>query len=92
MIKRILTYYAERLDEYLSRNRHQPEGLATVGLIGAAGEESPNKVVVNQLISEGENADGIPAWMHVGYKHPDGIQQRGQYLSMIHGKYYPMTD
>ena len=46
----------------------------------------------DQLISEGENADGIPAWMHVGYKHPDGIQQRGQYLSMIHGKYHPMTD
>ena len=27
-----------------------------------------------------------------GYKHPDGKRQRGQYLSMIHGKYYPMTD
>nr|DAT29890.1 MAG TPA: hypothetical protein [Caudoviricetes sp.] len=26
--------------------------------------------------------------MHVGYKHPDGKRQRGQYLSMIHGKYY----
>ena len=31
-------------------------------------------------------------FMHVGYKHPDGKRQRGQYLSMIHGKYYPMTD
>lgn len=46
----------------------------------------------DQLISEGENADGMPAWMHVGYKHPDGVRQRGQYLSMISGKYYPMTD
>ena len=31
MIKRILTYYAERLEEYLSRLHRQPEGLATVG-------------------------------------------------------------
>ena len=30
--------------------------------------------------------------MHVGYKHPDGKRQRRQYLSMIHGKYYKMTD
>lgn len=37
MIRRILTYYAERLDEYLSRTRHQPEGLAAVGLTGIAG-------------------------------------------------------
>lgn len=46
----------------------------------------------DQLISEGEDDSGIPSWMHVGYKHPDGVQQRGQYLSMIHGKYYPMTN
>lgn len=46
----------------------------------------------DQLISEGEDESGMPSWMHVGYKHPDGVQQRGQYLSMIHGKYYPMTD
>ena len=46
----------------------------------------------DQLISEGEDSHGIPSWMHVGYKHPDGKRQRRQYLSMIHGKYYPMTD
>lgn len=37
MIRKIPTYYAERLDEYLSRTRHRPEGLATVGMIGSAG-------------------------------------------------------
>lgn len=46
----------------------------------------------DQLISEGEDDNGMPSWMHVGYKHPDGKRQRGQYLSMIHGKYYPMTE
>ena len=46
----------------------------------------------DQLISEGEDNSGMPSWMHVGFKHPDGKRQRGQYLSMIHGKYYPMTD
>ena len=34
MIRKILTTYAARLDEYLSRTRRQPEGLATVGPIG----------------------------------------------------------
>lgn len=46
----------------------------------------------DQLISENESSNGMPQWMHVGYKHPDGVRQRRQYLSMIHGKYYPMTD
>ena len=37
--ERILTYYAERLDEYLGRFHRRPEGLATVGLIGNATAE-----------------------------------------------------
>ena len=56
MIKRILTYYAERLEEYLSRLHHQPEGLATVGLIGSAGEECPNKVVISLVNLEQETS------------------------------------
>ena len=28
MIRKILTYYAERLEEYLSRTHRRPEGLA----------------------------------------------------------------
>lgn len=46
----------------------------------------------DQLISEEESAEGIPAWMHVGYKHPDGHTQRRQFLSMIGNRYYPMTE
>ena len=30
MIRKILTYYAERLEEYLSRTHRQPEGIATI--------------------------------------------------------------
>ena len=45
----------------------------------------------DQLISEREHDTGLPDWMHVGYKHPDG-RQRGEFLSMIKGKYYPMTE
>lgn len=40
----------------------------------------------DQLISEKEDANGVPRWMHVGYKYPDGVQQRRQYLYSIHGK------
>lgn len=56
MIKRILTYYAERLEEYLLRLHRQPEGLATVGLIGSAGEECPNKVVISLVNLEKETS------------------------------------
>ena len=45
----------------------------------------------DQLISEKEDEYGIPNWMHVGYKHPNG-QQRRECLSMINGGYCPMTD
>lgn len=46
----------------------------------------------DQLISEIEDDNGMPQWMHVGYKHSYEIRQRRQYLSMIDGNYYPMTD
>ena len=42
MIRKILTTYAARLDEYLARSHRQPEGVAEVGLIGSAGEQCPN--------------------------------------------------
>ena len=46
----------------------------------------------DQLISEGEDNSGIPRWMHIGYKHRQRTLQRRQALSMVHGKYYPMTE
>lgn len=61
MIRRILIYYAERLDEYLSRFHHRPEGLATVGMIGSTTEERPNKMVVSLLNVERETSGGISA-------------------------------
>lgn len=59
MIKRILTYYADQLDEYLSRTHRQPEGLAEVGSIGGRTEECPNKMVVSLFNVERETAGGI---------------------------------
>ncbi len=44
----------------------------------------------DQMISENESEQGVPRWVHIGYKHPDG-RQRGQYLSMTAGRYAPMT-
>ena len=61
MIRKILTYYAERLEEYLSRTHRRPEGLATVGMIGNSTEERPNKMVVSLLNVERETAGGISA-------------------------------
>lgn len=60
-MKRILTYYAERLDEYLSRLHHQPEGLAEIGFVGNSSEEKPNKMVVSLLSIERETSGGISA-------------------------------
>ena len=48
MIRTILTYYAERLEEYLSRFHRRPEGLATVGMIGNSAEERPNSKMYNE--------------------------------------------
>lgn len=60
-MKRILTYYAERLDEYLSRLHHQPEGLAEVSFVGNSSEEKPNKMVVSLFSIERETSGGISA-------------------------------
>jgi len=65
MIKRILTYYAQRLDEYLARTHHQPEGLATVGLIGSTGGGKQGKMVVS-LVNLEKEASG-DAGMYAAY-------------------------
>lgn len=44
----------------------------------------------DQMISEDENNRGIPRWIHIGYKNQQGGQRR-QLLSMVGGKYKPMT-
>lgn len=43
----------------------------------------------DQLIAEHEDAAGVPAWIHLGYKSPRGGQRR-QLLSMREGRYVPM--
>ena len=59
MIKKILTYYTTRLDEYLQRKFHQPEGVAEVGFIGNSSEEKPGKLIVSLINIERETAGGI---------------------------------
>lgn len=44
----------------------------------------------DQMISEDENAAGVPRWIHIGYKNQQGGQRR-QLLSMVGGKYQPIT-
>lgn len=44
----------------------------------------------DQMISEDENAAGVPRWVHIGYKNRQGGQRR-QLLTMRGGKYIPMT-
>lgn len=45
----------------------------------------------DQFISEDENANNIPRWIHIGYKNGSG-KQREQYKYMKNGKYYYLTD
>lgn len=61
MIRKILTSYAERLNEYLSTFHHRPEGLAAAGPIGNAAEERPNKMMLCLLNVERETTGGISA-------------------------------
>lgn len=44
----------------------------------------------DQMISEGEDAAGVPRWVHLGYRDRQGRQRR-QLLSMRDGAYLPMT-
>lgn len=44
----------------------------------------------DQMISEDENAAGVPRWIHIGYKNAQGGQRR-QFLSLVGGKYKPLT-
>lgn len=62
MIRKILTTYAARLDEYLARSHRQPEGVAEVGLIGSVGEQCPNKLVVS-LVNLEREASGDGGYM-----------------------------
>lgn len=45
----------------------------------------------DQMISENEDSNRVPEWIHIGYKHGSGKQRR-QYLYMVNGKYYTLTD
>ena len=45
----------------------------------------------DQMISEDEDENNIPQWIHIGYKHGSG-KQREQFLYMVGGKYYTLTD
>lgn len=44
----------------------------------------------DQLISEDEDAAGVPRWLHIAYKDRQGGQRR-QLLTMRGGKYKPMS-
>ncbi len=46
----------------------------------------------DQLISENENPDGVPEWIHVGYKTRSGLQRRQLLSKKKIGGYVPMTD
>ena len=59
MIRRILTYYVSRLDEYLQKKYHQPEGVAEIGAIANGAEEKPCKMIVTLLSIEREMASSI---------------------------------
>jgi putative chitinase len=45
----------------------------------------------DQFISENENQDNIPEWIHIGYKNGAG-KQRHQFMYMKNNKYYYLTD
>ena len=45
----------------------------------------------DQMISEAEDDNGTPQWIHIGYKNSAG-QQRHQYLYMVNGKYYYLPE
>ncbi len=63
MIKRILTSYAARLDEYLRREFARPEGVAEVGFLGNRTGEPPGQLIVSLINIEREAARGYASGM-----------------------------
>ena len=59
MIKNILIYYAERLDEFLRERFPQPEGIVEIAFIGASSETKKNKLLISLVGIERESAIGI---------------------------------
>ena len=45
----------------------------------------------DQMILEQIDENGVPRWIHIGYKNRSG-HQRHQFLYMKNGKYYSMAD
>lgn len=45
----------------------------------------------DQMILEKIDENGIPSWIHIGYKNRSGYQ-RHQFLYMKNGKYYSISD
>jgi putative chitinase len=45
----------------------------------------------DQFISENEDEDNIPQWIHIGYKNGTG-KQRQQFLYMKNGRYYYLSE
>lgn len=45
----------------------------------------------DQMIVENEDENGVPQWIHIGYKSGTG-KQRHQYLYMVNGKYYYLPE
>lgn len=90
MIRKILTYYAGRLDEYLARTHRQPEGLATVGLIGTAAEETPNSVLSDTL----EFIQSMPRFETEGHRYtvelvPMSTMDLHNIWTTMGGQYHP---
>lgn len=61
MIKKILTYFAAQMDEYLRRKFPQPEGVVEVGFMGNGANEKPCKLILSLVNVERETAGGISA-------------------------------
>ena len=88
MIRKILTTYVARLDEYLARSHRQPEGVAEVGLTGSAGEQCPNKLVVS-LVNLEREASGDGGYMQraaTGYAGRRQSLQFGRHRSNRFGE------
>lgn len=72
MIKKVLTYFAACLDDYLRQKFPQPEGVAKVGFIGNSSDEKPCKLIISLINIERETTGGISG----GLRRHDSTYER----------------
>ncbi|MBO4806101.1 MAG: DUF4255 domain-containing protein [Paludibacteraceae bacterium] len=83
MIKKILKFYADKMDQYVSRSHPQQEGCVEVGFIGNSVEARPNKIRFFLFSAEREPTPNANAMKMSGTTNGSGYPDLAMNLNVL---------